>query len=547
MKADDSKMYPTAGHCGRDSAEPVSSTLAAQLAPRLSSQGTQAHNLSRETFSQLRQELVGGEYNQLRLDDSITDVSKLICIVLKAGLAPSAQNEDPQGQVLDCLDIIQTIVEKAPQMLIVNPDFLFLGEKTSAPLYSWLVVRLLRLLCDWENESMSQRIGAIFSTLSFAQYRHTRVLLSHSVLGLLRACTTEILSCLESLDHYELQSHSAIQLTVPVAGGRLFVDLNSLGLSHAIFDRKLKLGSISNAINLLVHLLDCLIPDHSKNPLWKSKSTTGFVRHNLAWVLNGYQRLWSFSFRWLQSANLDGFEKQARICLQILSHIGSLHDCGAFSLLETQWAYGIIQILDEVLVVEHLSQLRILHPEAAIETFTKTLTSANILHDHSHPFVSKSCNADTFELARLTQCRESNRGQNYGVNQTSSRFLKPRLLKELNSQDSAQKLIQDCLALLECGKPGNLKELREVILSYKFQNSSNASCLVYWATYRVLWLVAYQKYLVLSQKPYISAVCVIMMLMSMISSQTGDVLRRMNYTKLWLTSSPGSRVLHFRG
>lgn len=152
---------------------------------------------------------------------------------------------------------------------------------------------------------------------------------------------------------------------MPVAGGRLFVDLNSLGLPHAIFDRKLKLGSISNAINLLVHLLDCLIPDHSKNPLWKSKSTTGFVRHNLAWVLNGYQRLWSFSFRWLQSADLDGFEKQARICLQILSHIGSLHDCGAFSLLETQWVYGIIQILDEVLVVEHLDQLRILHPEVS--------------------------------------------------------------------------------------------------------------------------------------------------------------------------------------
>lgn len=192
MAADSFKVHPAADPCGRGSAEPVSSTLAAQLAPRLSSQGAQAHNLSRETFSQLRQELVGGEYNQLRLDDSLTDVSKLICIVLKAGLAPSDQNEDPQGQVLDCLDIIQTIVETAPQMMTVNPDFIFLGEKTLAPLYSWLVVRLLHLLCDFGNgnEDISQRVGTIFSTLGLAQYRHTRALLSHSVLGLLRACTT---------------------------------------------------------------------------------------------------------------------------------------------------------------------------------------------------------------------------------------------------------------------------------------------------------------------------------------------------------------------
>lgn len=190
MAADDSKVYPAAGYCSRASAEPVPSTLAAQLAPRLSSQGTQAHSLNRNTFSQLRQELVGGEYNELRLDDSITDVSKLICIVLKAGLVPSPQNEDPQGQILDCLDIIQTIVEKAPQMLTVKPDFIFLGEKTPAPLYSWLVVRLLHLLCDQEDESISQRVGAIFSTFTIAQYRHTRTLLSHSVLGLLRACTT---------------------------------------------------------------------------------------------------------------------------------------------------------------------------------------------------------------------------------------------------------------------------------------------------------------------------------------------------------------------
>lgn len=108
---------------GRRPAEPASSVLAAQLAPRLSSQDQdQTHHLTRETFAQLRQELTAGIYSQLRLDDSVTDVSKLICIVLKAGLGPTSSiydkssNESPEDQTLDCLDIIQIAVEKAPRL-----------------------------------------------------------------------------------------------------------------------------------------------------------------------------------------------------------------------------------------------------------------------------------------------------------------------------------------------------------------------------------------------------------------------------------------------
>lgn len=152
---------------------------------------------------------------------------------------------------------------------------------------------------------------------------------------------------------------------MPVAGGRLFVDLNNLGLPHAIFHRKLKLGSPSNAINLVVHLLDCFKPDHCKSSPWKPKIDAGLVRHNLAWILNGLQRLWSISFRWLLNADPDDLEDQARMCLQVLEHIGTLSDRGVFSLLDTQLAYGLLQILDEVLVLEHLSRLQILHLEVS--------------------------------------------------------------------------------------------------------------------------------------------------------------------------------------
>lgn len=168
-------------------------TLAAQLAPRLPSQGNQTHSLSKETFSLLRQELAGGKHNQLRFNDKVTDISKLICIVLKAGLEPCIKdpNPDSQGQVLDCLDIVLVSIDKAPQTLTEYPDPAVLGESTYAPLYAWLVVRLLQLLGIWNNEVISSKAGSILTSIVRAQNRHSRLWPScHSTAGLLRACTT---------------------------------------------------------------------------------------------------------------------------------------------------------------------------------------------------------------------------------------------------------------------------------------------------------------------------------------------------------------------
>ncbi|CEL02446.1 Putative UVSB [Source:UniProtKB/TrEMBL;Acc:Q9UV56] [Aspergillus calidoustus] len=195
IAADDSKVhpYPTKSMTDLPSTEPPS-TLAAQLAPRLSSQGSQVHNLTREAFAQLRQELVDGRYSELRLDDSATDVSRLICIVLKAGLEPSSKEErsdtrDLNGQLLDCLDIIQTTVEKVPQTLVEVPDPEILGEKAYAPLYAWLVIRLLHLFCARSDGVADEKITSIVSTIAQAQYKHTRLWTScHAIPTFLRAC-----------------------------------------------------------------------------------------------------------------------------------------------------------------------------------------------------------------------------------------------------------------------------------------------------------------------------------------------------------------------
>jgi serine/threonine-protein kinase ATR len=174
--------------------EPASSILAAHFAPRLASQGHDAH-LTRETFSQLRQELLGEVHNQLRVDEDVTDVNKLICIVLKAGLDISPKSSSPEqnleGQVLDCLDIIQASIEKAPQALWEPSDPLILGEDTHAPLFSWLILRLIRLANTWTSETVRDKIQLIWSSLAYCNQRQARSLpASYAVAAFLRTCTS---------------------------------------------------------------------------------------------------------------------------------------------------------------------------------------------------------------------------------------------------------------------------------------------------------------------------------------------------------------------
>lgn len=194
----------------RKSAEPASSLLAAQLAPRLSSQGDQTQHLTRETFSQLRQELVGGKYSLFQLDDSDTDVNKLICIVLKAGLEPISKDgkqtlEDLDGQALDCLDIIQAAIEKSPQALTQASDPGILGESVCAPLYSWLIIYLINLASAWDNKNIRDAVYNAISTVTYPQCGKVQSLSSyHSISRFLRACTTGLKLFQAQLDQVNL-------------------------------------------------------------------------------------------------------------------------------------------------------------------------------------------------------------------------------------------------------------------------------------------------------------------------------------------------------
>lgn len=131
----------------------------------------------------------------MRVDEGITDINKLVCIVLQAGLeaspASSASEEDLEGQVLDCLDIIQASIEKAPQALWDTSDPLILGEEVQAPLFAWLILRLIRLACNWQSEAIQDRIRLVFTSIACLQYK--QALSSPSFNGIsvfLRVCTS---------------------------------------------------------------------------------------------------------------------------------------------------------------------------------------------------------------------------------------------------------------------------------------------------------------------------------------------------------------------
>ncbi|OJJ33117.1 hypothetical protein ASPWEDRAFT_174541 [Aspergillus wentii DTO 134E9] len=378
-------QYPVLlGNGGWRFAEPASSILAAQLAPRLSSQGEQTRHLTRETFSQLRQELAGGKYSQLRLDDSVTDVNKLICIVLKAGLDPARKDErssmeDLERQILDCLEIIQTAVEKAPQALIERPDPEILGQTSQAPLFTWVIVRLIDLLGarDWDWEKIGGGISSTVASIVSSQYKQVKPLaFCHSIPAFLRTCATDILLSIEGLSPLRLRDLSPVKLSVPTLQGSLFVDLDRLNLPRELFGKKVSLGKFPQAVILAIRLLDCLGPNNQASPFLKNNDS--IPRQNLAWVLNGYQRLWKVILSWLQDSRSDGLESKTRVTLQFLTCIKRYCDDGpsisGFLSTDMELTSTWLQCLSEVLTLNTLVQMPSLQLE--MNHFIVSLTKA---------------------------------------------------------------------------------------------------------------------------------------------------------------------------
>ncbi|KAJ5770783.1 uncharacterized protein N7511_002834 [Penicillium nucicola] len=355
--------------------EPASSILAAHFAPRLASQGHDAH-LTRETFSQLRQELLGEAHNQLRVDEDVTDVNKLICIVLKAGLDISpksnSQEQNLEGQVLDCLDIIQASIEKSPQALWETSDPLIWGEDIHAPLFSWLILRLIRLANIWTSEIVRDRIQLIWSSLVYCGQRQARSLpASYAVAAFLRACTSDILLSLEKCQFNDPWSSRHENLTIPAEGGTLIEDIENLGLSPSLCSNRTLLGNFYQSFSLACRLLDSFSPNNDV------VSRAKHHEFNLSWTLNGYHRLRKVILEWLHLFRAKLTPEDESLSLQYLTCLQRCWVSGSHTsslLSNTSLVSTWCQFLRGILGLDVLSQLNSV--QALLSCFLDDLSRA---------------------------------------------------------------------------------------------------------------------------------------------------------------------------
>ncbi|BCR99011.1 protein kinase MEC1 [Aspergillus luchuensis] len=353
-------------------AEPVSSTLAANLAPHLSSQGDGTLGQTKEAFSQLRHELLEGKYSHLQLNDSITDVKKLICIVLKAGLEPCIRDDrsELQGQLLDCLDIVQNAVDKAPLALLEMPEPEVLGKDAASPLYSCLVVWLVHLFSTWDSEPVEDRIGGILASMFNASHNHTKLWSSFvGITAFVRACTTELL---DALDAYQSRARLTHVAGSPVVYPKqpCTLDLDRLGLRCGSLKRLIRLDSCAQTVRLCLDMLTSTINAHVSYNI-PSK------RQDLAWLSNSYRRLWKLAVLWRSKADTEDVTNQVQTFSQFLRFIKRFCDHVPHTSAKQRLAYIFLQTFAETFALEMLNQASVLQLSLshAIDSFTKAFTS----------------------------------------------------------------------------------------------------------------------------------------------------------------------------
>ncbi|GLA55219.1 serine/threonine-protein kinase M1 [Aspergillus niger] len=490
---------PIPGIADWNPAEPVSSTLAANLVPHLSSQGDGTPGLTKEAFSQLRHELLEGKYSHLQLNDSITDVKKLICIVLKAGLEPCIRDDrsELQGQLLDCLDIVQNAVDKAPLALLEMPEPELLGKDAAAPLYSCLVVWLVHLFSTWDSEPVEDSIGGILASIFNAPHNNTRLWSSFvGITALIQACTTELLSALEAYQSRAQLTHVASSSVVNPKQ-LCTLDLDRLGLRCASFKKLIRLESCAQAVRLCLNLLISAINAYVSYNI-PSK------RQNLAWLSNGYRRLWKLTVLWHCKSDVKDVTSQIPTFSRFLRFIKRFCDHVPYTSPKQRLACIFLHIFAETLALEILNQASDLQLSLsqAIDSFTNAFTSekdimrsmrATILPVKSKlalfnsfdtclqaaiesslvhcPIVYNSldakdaeaafCSGNIPEMAAVHGFPGSGHSSSsrVGAVQMAKRRCLPRLDADRESRNVAQRLIAKSLKLLRCDQSGTLGDL----------------------------------------------------------------------------------------
>ena len=302
-----------------------------------------------------------------KFDGNLTDITKLITVVLNVGLEPGFRRdglskEGVEGQVLDCLNIIQSAIEKVPQALSENSDPGVFGGGVCAPLYACLTARLFGLYGSWDSESVRTRVCLVLSSMVYSQLKQVHPWPhSVSVPTFLHACTADILESLEHVGIPELR-----QFRPSAASAALSVDINFPDLPSGSFEWRVTFGTLSQAFSLVLGLLGIFIPSLTAD--LNAMAADPFVRQNRAWAYNGYQRVWNVIFYWLNNiADLNMQHHVTQICVQFLATLRAHcnREVSLPSVLPSKldFTYLWLQSLADLLALENLVKMPTLERE----------------------------------------------------------------------------------------------------------------------------------------------------------------------------------------
>lgn len=173
--------------------------------------------------------------------------------------------------------------------------------------------------------------------------------------------TSEVIFSLEKLQHQGRWGISQFKSSFPVPEGPLFVVLGKLGLPRNLFEKRVSLGSFQGAVLVTLGLLDSFLVRLDGHISFPSKASS--MRQNLAWILSGYQRIWSVVSIWLQGTSMDKVDSKVEICSRFLASIRACCLCETSSEIET--VYDSLQMLGDILSSDCLSHSTSLQSQLA--------------------------------------------------------------------------------------------------------------------------------------------------------------------------------------
>ncbi|KAL8694218.1 MAG: hypothetical protein Q9218_001105 [Villophora microphyllina] len=256
-------------------------------------------NRDRESFESLLREILEDDDNLRQTDAVVNGVSssinsKLICVIVQAGLeAPSTglSTEDQESRLVDVvrsLRAIDSIITRCPDAVFQPLDELVTGDTPGFPLYAWLIPRILGEVRDYGFQDPELHVLSILeNVVRLQQRKEVRPNPPRQISAFVYACIEDLLSSMEATDSGRDGMLGSWSLS-PKSGWKIFPAHCALADGHSPI--QLIPRSTSHAIMIVVTLLSGLLPD--PDSIDKGR-TSDRLLDQLVHTMGGLKRSWT--------------------------------------------------------------------------------------------------------------------------------------------------------------------------------------------------------------------------------------------------------------